>query len=135
MGDRRILVVDDDSVSRRAMEGIFRRKGWLVTSAATVGEALSQLEPAPDCVLLDLMLPDGDGETVLRRVREQNLPSRVIVTTGCEDDRRLVTVASLRPNAILRKPISLDQVCDACGEPRAVSPPPAKPPQPERGVP
>ncbi len=115
MSTRRMLVVDDDLISCRALQGIFRRKGWQVAVAATVNEALDLLDPPPDCVVLDLMLPDGDGETVLRRVREENLPSRVIVTTGCEDSRRLCALASLQPEALLRKPIDLTDVCNACG--------------------
>lgn len=114
MGNRQMLVVDDDLISCRALQGIFRRKGWQVNVATTVNEALGLLDPPPDCVVLDLMLSDGDGEDVLRRVRDENLPSRVIVTTGCEDAKRLGQLASLRPEALLRKPIDLAEVCQAC---------------------
>ncbi len=116
----RLLIVEDNAVSRRAMETLLRLRGWQVSSAATLAEALTMLDPAPDCIILDLMLPDGCGESVLELVRERNLHSRVIVTTGCHDVARNEAVARLRPHTFLHKPLDFSQVCRACrmAEPR-----------------
>jgi response regulator of citrate/malate metabolism len=57
-----------------------------VSEAATVLEALQALALAPSWILLDLMLPDGNGTCVLHRVKEQRLSSRVCVITGCSAD-------------------------------------------------
>lgn len=92
------------------MRRIFSRKGWEVLSASTVAEGLARLEPAPDCLLLDLMLPDGDGEAVLRRVREAGLATRVIVVTGVGEEGRLDRLRDLAPEAVLIKPIDLGEV-------------------------
>lgn len=93
---------------------IFTRKGWEVLSATTVAGGVALLDPPPDCILLDLMLPDGDGEEILRRVREGNLKTRVAVCTGMAQCARLETVKKLAPEALLRKPINVLDVCHVC---------------------
>ncbi len=111
----RMLVVEDDRVTRNALQRLFERRGWDVLVAATVAEGLAQLDPPPDCLILDLMLPDGDGAEVLRTVRAQGLPTKVAVCTGTGDADRLAEVASMNPEALLRKPVALADVVLACG--------------------
>ena len=61
-----------------------------MSEAGTVGEAIEALGDAPGdapaWILLDLMLPDGNGLDVLRRVRRQRMSSTVCVITGCGPD-------------------------------------------------
>lgn len=83
--------------------------------AATVAEALCKLNPAPDAIVLDLMLPDGDGLIVLQQVRRQHLPSRVAVTTGTSDELRLEAAEALHPDLVLRKPIDLAELLRGLG--------------------
>lgn len=80
--------------------------------AATLAEAWPLLEQKPDVVVLDLMLPDGDGIEVLNRVRGGNLPVRIVVTTGSDDPDRLQTVRSLKPDLFLTKPINLQELLE-----------------------
>ncbi|MHC5538324.1 response regulator [Singulisphaera rosea] len=121
----RLLIVEDNSMSRRVLETLFSMRGWEVSSASTLVEAFERLSPPPDCIILDLMLPDGDGEEILRHVREQNLPSRVIVTTGCHDPIRLAAVSQLVPAALLYKPLDFFHIAFACRapEPRTIDTP------------
>lgn len=72
------------------------------------------MDPAPDCIILDLMLPDGDGAVILRKVREDKFPTCVVVTTGCTDRERLDEVEQLRPERLLRKPVDFSQVLSGC---------------------
>ena len=97
-----------------ALRKIFTRKGWDVISAMTVAGGLALLDPPPDCVILDLMLPDGGGEAILRRVRDGKFKTRVAVCTGMIDPARLAVVEGLGPEALMRKPISLVEVCRIC---------------------
>ena len=97
-----------------ALRKIFIRKGWDVFSAMTVAGGLALLDPPPDCLILDLMLPDGGGETILRRVRDAKVKTRVAVCTGMIDPARLAVVVGLRPEALMRKPISLVDLCRVC---------------------
>jgi DNA-binding response OmpR family regulator len=105
MADRRMLIVEDEPTARSLMARIFSRRGWAVAAVGTVADGLAALGGAPpDCLVLDLMLPDGDGADLLRRVRSEGLPSRVVVATGFGDPARIMGVAALRPDAVIRKP-------------------------------
>src|SRR5688500_11094846 len=78
-----VLIVEDDRAARTAIARLLTRQGFAVSEAATVADALAALPAArPDWVLLDLMLPDGSGVEVIRRVRADRLPSRVCLVTG-----------------------------------------------------
>jgi len=115
MDGHRVLVVEDERMAREALQIILASRGWIVSKAATVAEGLAQLDPPPDCIILDLDLPDGPGEVVLRRVREDNLTTRVTITTGCDDAARLDAVARLKPECLLRKPVNIEALLAACG--------------------
>ncbi len=84
--------------------------------AGTLGEALRLTRPALDWVVLDLMLPDGDGVTLLKKIRSEKLAIRVAVTTGSADMTRLRTVADLAPEMFLTKPIDLPQLLEGLAE-------------------
>ena len=115
MERHRILIVEDHAPTRRAVASLFLRRGWDVRSAATVAEARAALAPPPDCLILDLMLPDGGGEDILRTVREGALPTRVVaVTTGSSDSVRLAEVARLRPELMIQKPIDWEILWRYC---------------------
>jgi DNA-binding NarL/FixJ family response regulator len=60
------------------------------------------------------MLPDGGGEVILKKVREEGLPTRVAVCTGTNDADRIGAVAALRPEALLQKPIDIRDLFAAC---------------------
>lgn len=84
-----VLVVEDDANLREALEDNLTDEGYAVRTASTVADALAALKAqAPDLVVLDLMLPDGDGTGVCTWLRRQGLPSRVLMLTArtLEDD-------------------------------------------------
>lgn len=110
MSHHRLLVVEDDESIRTSWTVIFSQRGWEVITARSVAEGLALLDPAPDYLILDLTLPDGDGETILRRVRETNLKTRVAVTTGETSPARLRVVRELKPDAVFLKPIDIVDV-------------------------
>ena len=80
-----VLIVEDDRSARRAIAMILKRQGFAVSEAATVADAMSGIShpPPPNWILLDLMLPDGCGLDVLKRVQAQHLGSRTCIITGC----------------------------------------------------
>src|SRR3954453_8510172 len=95
----------------RAVWGtVFGRRGWDVVVATSAAEGLASLDPPPDYLILDLMLPDRGGELILRRVRDADLKTRVAVTTGTDDAARLSVVRTLRPEALFEKPIDVADV-------------------------
>jgi DNA-binding NarL/FixJ family response regulator len=120
-----VLIVEDHEVTRTTLARLLRLHldGWEVLTAATIAEGLALVESEPSCVILDLMLPDGDGEIVLRRVREARLRTRVAVTTGTGDEARLEAVRRLGPEALLRKPVDPREIYEVCAAAAASWPP------------
>jgi DNA-binding response OmpR family regulator len=96
----RALVVEDSAVLRRRLVEIVAKalSGFEVSEAKDVSTAIESARRLhPDVVTLDLGLPDGSGLEVLRAIREDGAPTRVIVVTGQSDDR--YRVASLEAGA------------------------------------
>jgi DNA-binding response OmpR family regulator len=106
----KILIIEDDVPSGTALRAILSRMGMEVQLATTLAKAMSVIDHvSPDWIVLDLMLPDGDGEQVLRHVRSQmGGHVRVCVTTASSDLSRLKRLTELRPDCVLPKPIDLD---------------------------
>jgi CheY-like chemotaxis protein len=102
---RKLLLVEDDRATYTALRGILTLRGWQVAVATTLAEAIRAVQDRPDAVVLDLMLPDGDGLAVLQQIRRTASEIPVVVTTGTVDDTRLAAVRRLEPAALLRKPI------------------------------
>ena len=102
-----MLLVEDDRISAMALSTILRRRGFEVSHASTVADALACLGLNPVFVILDLMLPDGDGLTVLKTIRQTGRASRVFVTTAVSEPDRLRAVHALKPDLVLQKPIDL----------------------------
>ena len=85
----RILVVEDDPVTRAAVAGNLAAHGYHVDEAADAGSGLRAWDAGrPDVILLDLGLPDRDGITVIRHVRrEAATPILVLSARGQEADK------------------------------------------------
>ena len=72
MPNKRILLVEDDFMNMRLAQHILEVEGYTVLKATTAQEALEQIESTvPDLVLMDVRLPDMDGLTVVRILREK----------------------------------------------------------------
>lgn len=107
-----ILVVEDDPLSRQLMGLLLRGSGYDdVATAQSVAEAIEYLDRETggcDLVLLDLNLPDGNGFTILRRMKgapaQRDIP--VIVVTGSENDSDLVAAFDAGALDFLTKPVS-----------------------------
>ena len=77
-----ILVVEDELLTRRTLQELLEREGFVMTTAGTVAEALGEVNRrAYDLVLLDIILPDGDGLTACRRIRERHRMPIVFLST------------------------------------------------------
>jgi DNA-binding response OmpR family regulator len=90
MPARRILVVEDDPAIRLGVVDALRFNGWETTEAGTFADGLREATRAPvDLVLLDLVLPGGDGLTILEEARmaRPTLPFIVLTARGQENDR------------------------------------------------
>lgn len=84
----RILVIDDEPQIRKLLEITLHSNGFEVIQAATAREGMiSCANRPPDLVLLDLGLPDGDGQDVLLQLREWfTKPILILSVRNSEDD-------------------------------------------------
>ena len=86
----RILVVDDERQILRALKVILREAGYEVAVATTIEEALdvAAVRP-PDAAIVDLMLPDGSGVELCRRLREWSTMPIVVLSAVGEEDAKV----------------------------------------------
>jgi DNA-binding response OmpR family regulator len=110
MNPRRTLLVEDDPDTSEALTRILTRRGYEVDCASSVRQALLKLEAAPDCIVLDLMLPDGNGVELLRHVRACGLPVRIAIATGAGDTDLMSDAILLKPDAFFTKPIDATEL-------------------------
>jgi two-component system KDP operon response regulator KdpE len=84
-----VLVVEDEAQIRRLLRVCLERNGYTVVEAPTGEAGIDEaIKHQPDLVLLDLRLPDMDGVTVLRRIREwSQVPIIVVSVRDREDDK------------------------------------------------
>jgi CheY-like chemotaxis protein len=108
----RILVVEDDRSSRTALIALLRMCGFEALPAANVQEALARLADSPNCLILDLMLPDGNGSEVLAHVRKQHLPIQVVVTTGALQYKEMLDTSPEPPDMVLQKPVNYRELVE-----------------------
>jgi two-component system, OmpR family, KDP operon response regulator KdpE len=85
----RILVVDDEPQILRALRVVLREAGYEAIPAETAEEALDRAAVRPpDAAIVDLVLPDGDGVEVTRRLREwSQMPIIVLSAVGDEEEK------------------------------------------------
>ena len=120
MRQQRILIVDDHADTAACYARLCQEMGWESHCASSIAEAIGALRRLPDCLILDLRLSDGDGETFLGLLRELVPSTGVVVLTGVSDPERLRILRDLyKPAAVLRKPATPEEVLDACA--RALS--------------
>lgn len=108
-----LLIVEDDAWTRYALAAIVRRRGWDVLAASTVEGGMALLDEDPDCVILDLGLPDGRGEAVLRKVRDEGRRCGVLVCTLISDSQTHANLMALRPDAVFIKPVDVEELLAA----------------------
>jgi two-component system chemotaxis response regulator CheY len=111
---KKILIVDDSSMSRRMLRRIVESVGYEVVEAGDGATGLEQyfLEN-PDLVFLDLTMRDMYGLDVLARLRELDPEARVIIASADIQDSTREMVATAGANGFINKPLSPDKVLDA----------------------
>ena len=108
-----VLIVDDDPDIRAILAFTMEDAGYTVREAGDGAEALAAMEQrAPDCLVLDLMMPRVDGFGVLRGKRQLGLApdARVIILTCKTAERDFVQGWELGADEYLTKPFDPDDV-------------------------
>jgi DNA-binding response OmpR family regulator len=122
-----LIVEDEDSIAEPLGAGL-RREGFDVERVATAAGALAA-DPG-DCVLLDLRLPDGDGYSVCKTLRERSSVPIIIVSARDQEVDRVVGL-ELGADDYLVKPYGLRELIARI---RAVSRRAGEPPRPHHAL-
>jgi two-component system response regulator AtoC len=106
-----ILIIEDDPLVRKTLSSQFSKKGFEVL-AADGGEAGVKLfsERCPDLVLLDVRLPDTDGLTILRKIKERDRRALVLIMTAFDDMKTTVEAIKLGAFEYLVKPLNTTEL-------------------------
>jgi two-component system, OmpR family, response regulator RegX3 len=109
-GRRTILMVEDERSITEPLAEALDREGFDTEVAGTVAEALESAERVePDLVLLDVMLPDGSGYDVCRRLRESSRVPIIMLTARGEETDRIIGL-ELGADDYIVKPFSAREV-------------------------
>jgi two-component system, OmpR family, KDP operon response regulator KdpE len=103
---KRILVCDDDPVILRAVTILLRDAGFRAVPTATAREALQTRTASPPCAaIIDLLLPDGDGVEVCRRLREwSDIP--ILVLSGVAEEQAKIRALEAGADDYITKPFA-----------------------------
>ena len=105
-----ILVVDDEPALRMMVQEILTQAGYAVCLAGSCREALTQrAQVHPDAILLDVMLPDGDGFSLLGQLRQQGDVPVLFLSARDEDEARLRGLG-LGADDYITKPFSMREL-------------------------
>jgi len=110
MAQATLLIVDDEELVRWSLRERLRKDGYTVLESGTVASAMEKLTPAVDLVLLDQRLPDGDGLTLLRQIKESSPDTLVILMTAFSTVENAVAAMKHGAYHYLNKPFNLDDV-------------------------
>jgi two-component system OmpR family response regulator len=106
-----LLVVDDEPSIRELLTASLRFAGFEVVSAADGAQALRQAERTrPHLIVLDVMLPDMDGFTVTRKLRERGRDVPVLFLTARDETGDKVMGLTVGGDDYVTKPFSLEEV-------------------------
>jgi DNA-binding NtrC family response regulator len=106
----RVLLIDDDVEIRNTLSAALKRRGFRIDTAGNIKAAREKTIGKYDIILLDVMLPDGNGVDFLRVIVEDAEHPPVIMMSGVAGID--TAVESIRMGAVdfLEKPLSLDRV-------------------------
>jgi two-component system KDP operon response regulator KdpE len=105
-----VLVVEDDGETRAALVRELTSRGYRVDEAPDGATALRRWEARrPDIVLLDLGLPDMDGQVVVRRIR-RDATTPIVILSGRYDEREKVEALERGADDYVTKPFGVDEL-------------------------
>jgi len=107
----RILIVDDEKLLRWSLEQNLQKEGYEVVSADTGARGLEKFrEDMPDITLLDIHLPDMSGMDVLKKLKELDRDSIVIMITAYGDIETAVKAIKMGAYDFVEKPFNMDKL-------------------------
>lgn len=106
----KILIVEDDTALRGALEELLQREGYEVRKAANVREARTGLDGTIDLVMLDVSLPDGDGVSLCRMWRMEGVQTPILFLTAKDEELDVVRGLDSGGNDYVTKPFRMQEL-------------------------
>jgi two-component system catabolic regulation response regulator CreB len=106
---QRILVVEDEPAIAESIEFALCRDGFMVALAQSLSEARAKLDDI-DLIVLDLMLPDGDGIELLQALRQSGQPTAVLILSSRDAEPDRVAALEMGADDYVTKPFSPREV-------------------------
>ncbi len=116
---KRILIVDDDEMVRIALVELLKPAGYEIDAVGSAKEALVKIESSRyDLLMLDIIMPEMDGITLCKKVRERSDYDEVPVVflTAKNSDKDRALGIEVGANLFLSKPISPEKLLDVISE-------------------
>lgn len=133
--DPRLLIVDDDRPFLNRLGKAMAARGFVVTTAESVAEALAAIRAEPPAfAIIDMRLADGNGLDVITELKSRRPEARGVILTGYGNISSAVIAIKLGAFDYLAKPADADEVFLALmnGEAVAAGPVPSNPMSAER---
>ena len=110
-GMQKILVIEDEPEMARGLKDILEFEGYQVATAANGREGvLSVARDVPDCIILDIMLPDLSGYQVCEQIRRQRINTPIIMLTAKAQDYDKIRGLEVGADDYLTKPFSVGEL-------------------------
>ena len=106
----KILLVEDDSALRGALEELLCREGYDVVKASNVRSARDGLDATADLVILDVGLPDGDGVELCRSWRSEGVQTPILFLTAKDEEMDVVRGLDSGGNDYVTKPFRMQEL-------------------------
>ena len=106
----KILLVEDDSALRGALEELLCREGYDVVKASNVRSARDGLDATADLVILDVGLPDGDGVELCRYWRSEGVQTPILFLTAKDEEMDVVRGLDSGGNDYVTKPFRMQEL-------------------------
>lgn len=107
----KLLIIEDDASLREIMQRALQGEGYIVESAATYFDACDKIAGySYDCIMLDIMLPDGNGLKLLEQIKKIGNESRVIIISARDSLDDKITGLDLGADDYLAKPFYMAEL-------------------------
>ncbi|WP_195986548.1 response regulator transcription factor [Clostridium sp. D53t1_180928_C8] len=107
---KNILLVEDDRAVALAVIYSLKKEGFMVDHAMNLKTARTMINDNIDIILLDLMLPDGDGYELCSEIRENGNEVPIIFMTACDEESNIVTGLDLGADDYVTKPVKIREL-------------------------
>ncbi len=112
--EKKILLVDDDRRAREVFYDLFSRKGYQVFTAAAAQEGIELIrQVSPDLVLMDVKMPERDGIQALKKIRETDKKTKVVMLTAADDVDVEREARAHGASGFLKKTLDIDIILKA----------------------